>query len=50
MTNLLSNTSSNQPSQFKTRNWPEINDDSRGTYNTSSQINLKKCNDNFKFM
>ena len=26
----------NQPSKFKTRNWVEINDESRGKYNTSS--------------
>ena len=25
----------NQPSKFRTRNWVEINDDSRGTYNDS---------------
>ena len=30
--NLLGNTL-NQPSKFKTRNWVEINDESRGTYN-----------------
>ena len=30
--NLLGNTS-NQPSKFKTRNWVEINYESRGTYN-----------------
>ena len=29
--NLLDNIS-NQPSRFRTRNWVEINDDSRGTY------------------
>ena len=32
--NLLDNTS-NQPSKFRTRNWVEINDDSRGTYTNS---------------
>ena len=37
--NLLYNTS-NQPSKFKTRNWVEINDDSRGTY-TNSDIKFK---------
>ena len=31
----------NQPSKFRTKNWVEINDDSRGTYNTNSQINFK---------
>ena len=34
--NLLHN-SSNQPSKFRTKNWVEINDDARGTYNTNSQ-------------
>ena len=29
--NLL-NSASNQPSKFRTRNWVEINDNSRGTY------------------
>ena len=37
--NLLDNTS-NQPSKFRTRNWVEINDDSRGTY-TNSDIKFK---------
>ena len=32
---------SNQPSKFKTRNWVEINDESRGTYNVNSQIKYK---------
>ena len=27
---------SNQPSKFRTRNWVEINDESRGTYNVNS--------------
>ena len=35
--NLLDSTL-NQPSKFRTKNWFEINDDSRGTYNTNSQI------------
>ena len=38
--NLLDNTT-NQPSKFRTKNWVEINDDSRGTYNTNSQIKFK---------
>ena len=38
--NLLENTP-NQPSKFRTKNWVEINDDKRGTYNTNSQINFK---------
>ena len=29
---------SNQPSKFRTKNWVEINDESRGTYNVHSQI------------
>ena len=32
---------SNQPSKFRTKNWVEINDNSRGTYNTNSHIKLK---------
>ena len=32
---------SNQPSKFKTKNWIEINDESRGTYNVNSQIKFK---------
>ena len=38
--NLLDN-ASNQPSKFRTKNWVKINDDSRGTYNTNSQIKFK---------
>ena len=37
--NLLDNTS-NQPSKFRTRNWVEINDESRRTY-TSNEIRFK---------
>ena len=32
---------SNQPSKFRTRNWIEINDESRGVYNVNSQIKFK---------
>ena len=32
---------SNQASKFRTKNWVEINDESRGTYNVNSQIKLK---------
>ena len=39
--NLLDDAPSNQPSKFKTKNWVEINDESRGTYNVNSQIKLK---------
>ena len=38
--NLIDRTS-NQPSQFRTKNWVEINDESRGTYNVNSQIKFK---------
>ena len=38
--NLLDNTQ-NQPSQFRTKIEFEINDDTRGTYNTNSQIKFK---------
>ena len=37
--NLL-NDASNKPSKFRTRNWVEINDESRGTY-TSNDIKFK---------
>ena len=40
ITNLLDNTP-NQPTKFRRRNWVEINDESRGMYNTNSQIKLK---------
>ena len=32
---------SNQPSKFRTTNWVNINDESRGTYNVNSQIKFK---------
>ena len=38
--NLLDNTS-NQLTNFRTKNWVEINDDARGTYNVNSQIKFK---------
>ena len=41
ITNLLDDASSNQPSKSKTKNWLEINDESRGTYNVNSQIKFK---------
>ena len=37
--NLL-DSASNQPSKFRTRNWVEINDKSRGTY-TSNDVKSK---------
>ena len=38
--NLL-NDESNKPSKFRTRNWIEINDKSRGTYPVNKQIKFK---------
>ena len=38
--NLIDDTP-NQPSKFRTRNWVEINDGSRGAYNVGSQIKFK---------
>ena len=38
--NLLDN-ASNQPSKFRTKNWIEINDESRGGYTTGSDIKFK---------
>ena len=38
--NLL-NDESNQPSKFRTRNWVEINDESRGTHSVKRQISFK---------
>ena len=32
---------SNQPSKFRTKNWVEINDESRGRYSVNSQIKFK---------
>ena len=50
--NLLDN-ASNQPSKFWTKQWVEINDESRETYSTNSQIKFKTtmlksslCNNN----
>ena len=39
--NFLDDNKSNQPSKFRTKNWVEINDESRGTYNVNSQIKFK---------
>ena len=38
--NLIDDTS-NQPSKFRTKNWVEINDESRGTYDVNSRIKFK---------
>ena len=32
---------SNKPSKFRTKNWVEINDEPKGTYNGNSQIKFK---------
>ena len=40
MINLLDNTP-NQATKFMTKTWVEINDDARGTHNTSSQSKCK---------
>ena len=37
---MLHNTS-NQRSKFRTKNWVDINDEQRGTYNTNNQIKFK---------
>ena len=40
--NLIDDNALNQPSKFRTRNWIEINDESRGAYNdVNSQIKFK---------
>ena len=39
--NLIDDDKSNQPSKFRTRNWVEINDESRGAYNVNNQIKFK---------
>ena len=39
--NLIDDGTSNQPSKFRTSNWVEINDESRGPYNVNSQIKFK---------
>ena len=38
--NLLDNTP-NQPTQLRTKNWVEINDESLGMFNTNSQIRFE---------
>ena len=38
--NLLDNISK-QPSKFRRKSWVEINDESRGAYNTNSQTKFK---------
>ena len=41
LANLIDDYVSNQPSKFRTRNYVEINDESRGAYNVNSQIKFK---------
>ena len=43
ITHLLDN-ASNQLSKFKTKNWIEINDQSRWVYNAHSDIRFKTTN------
>ena len=38
--NLIDNETT-QPSKFRSKNWAEINDDTSGTYGTSSQVKFK---------
>ena len=40
--NLLDN-APNHPSKFRTKNWVEINDDSRVTCKPIVKLNLKQC-------
>ena len=37
----MADNTSNQLSKFRTKNWIEINDQSRGVYNTNSDIRFK---------
>ena len=39
--NLIDDNTLAQPSKFRTRNWIEINDESRGAYNFNSQVKFK---------
>ena len=39
----LSDSASNQPSKFRTRNWVEVNDDIRGAYSRNKQIRFKRA-------
>ena len=38
---LINHDASREPCKFRTRNWVEINGESRGTYNVNSQIKFK---------
>ena len=39
--NLIDDNTLNQPSKFRTRNWVEINDESRAAYSVKTQIKFK---------
>ena len=41
ISNLIDDNTLNQPSKVRTRNWIEINDESRGAFNVNSQIKFK---------
>ena len=41
ISNLLDNNLSNQPSKFRTKNWVEINDESKELYSVGSDIRFK---------
>ena len=41
MANLLDNNLSNQPSKFRTKNWVEINDESKELHSAGSDIRFK---------
>ena len=46
--NFLDDTT-NQPSKFRTRNWVEINDESRGAYGDDGENNNNNNNNDIKF-
>ena len=39
--NLIDDNTLNQPSKFRTRNWTEMKDESRGEYNVNSKSKFK---------
>ena len=39
--NLIDCDASSEPGKFRTKNWVQTNDESRGTYNVNSQIKFK---------
>ena len=47
--NFIRNTQ-NQSSNFRTKNWVELNDDSCGTHNTNSQIKIKTLRKKFRLL